>query len=187
MRKVIITAWFFSLALSIASVVSFSDTIVVKHEGDIAGMVFSFGNDGLLIEDLPGIPEITVRFAQVEASGKERITITSSGRYSYKAKLGEGFIYAWERVPKLDENGVPKLKPNGEFLSKPTLQVPIESATSNEHFTIPDFDPDDPDFDPNYVEIPPDVDLYFTAALAPGEGVIVDFKLRVKHGQVVFP
>ncbi len=186
MRKVIITAWFFSLALSIASVVSFSDKIVVKHEGDIEGMVFSFGNDGLPV-DLPGIPEITVRFAQVEASGKERITITSSGQYNYKAKLGEGVIHAWERVPKLDDNGVPKCKPNGEFLSKPTLQVPMKSATSNEHFTIPDFDPDDPDFDLNYVEIPPDVDLYFTAELVPEEDVIVDFKLRIKHGQVVFP
>jgi hypothetical protein len=193
MRKITFAICIASIAIFILPDIAASGAIVVRHEGEIEGLVFDL-SPGLPVE-LPGIPAITIKFIEIEASGIEQIVITPSGKYSYNCTLGPGKIYVWEEVPGLDENGIPLRYEDNSFVSSPDLTVMIGSATSNEHFIIPDFDPDDPDFDPHHVETPDDVDLYFTAILV---GVLdtdnsviplnppIPYKLKLKHGAVLF-
>ncbi len=193
MRKITFAICIVSVAILILPGITSSDAVVVRHEGEIEGLVFDL-SPGLPVE-LPGIPSTTIKFIEIEASGIEQTVITPSGRYSYNCTLGPGKIYAWEEVPGLDENGIPLRYEDNSFVDPPDLTVVIGSATSNEHFTITDFDPDDPDFDPNYVETPDDVNLYFTAILVgildTGNGAIpleppIPYRLKLKHGAVLF-
>jgi len=193
MRKITFAICIASIAIFIIPGIASSGAIVVRHEGEIEGLVFDL-SPGLPVE-LPGIPPITIQFIEIEASGIEKIVITPSGRYSYNASLGPGKIYAWEETPQLDDNGIPLRYIDNSFVDPPDLTVLIGSATSKEHFTIPDFDPDDPDFDPHYVDVPDAVNLYFTAMLigilGTDDSVIpldqpIPYRLRLNHGAVLF-
>lgn len=193
MRKITFAICIVSIAIFAIPAITASNAIVVRHEGEIEGLVFDL-SPGLPVE-LPGIPATTIQFIEIEASGIEQIVITPSGRYSYNSTLGPGKIYAWEETPQLDENGIPLRYEDNSFVNPPDLTVVIGSATSNEHFTIPALDPDNPDFDPHYVETPDDVNLYFTAILAgileTDNSVIplnppIPYKLKLKHGAVLF-
>jgi hypothetical protein len=194
MRKITFAICIASIAIFILPGITSSNAIVVRHEGEIEGLVFDL-SPGLPVE-LPGIPSITIQFIEIEAAGIEQIVITPSGRYSYNSTLGPGKIYAWEETPQLDENGIPlRYEDDNSFVDPPDLTVAIGSATSNEHFTISGYDLDDPDFDPHYVETPDDVNLYFTAMLigilGAEESVIplnppIPYRLKLKHGAVLF-
>ena len=194
MRKITFAICIASIAIFIIPGIASSGAIVVRHEGEIEGLVFDL-SPGLPVE-LPGIPPITIQFIEIEASGIEKIVITPSGRYNYNATLGPGRIYAWEEVPELDENGIPlRYEDDNSFVDPPDLTVLIGSATAKEHFTISGYDLDDPDFDPHQVETPDDVNLYFTAILV---GVLdtdnsviplnppIPYKLKLNHGAVLF-
>ena len=193
MRKITFAICIVSIVIFVLPSITSSSAIVVRHEGEIEGLVFDL-SPGLPVE-LPGILPTTIKFIEIEASGIEQIVITPSGRYSYNCTLGPGKIYAWEEVPQLDENGIPLRYEDNSFVDPPDLTVVIGSATSNEHFIITDFDPDDPDFDPHYVETPDDVNLYFTAMLigilGAGESATpldppIPYKLKLTHGAVLF-
>ena len=193
MKKITFAICIASIAIFTLPAVTSSSAIVVRDEGEIEGLVFDL-SPGLPVQ-LPGI-DMTIKFIEIEAQGIEQIVITPSGRYNYNCTLGQGKIYAWEEVPELDNNGIPLRDEEGNsFESPPNLTVAIGSATSNEHFAIPDFDPDDPDFDPHYVETPDDVNLYFTAMLIgildAEENTIpldppIPYKLKLNHGAVLF-
>lgn len=194
MRKITFATCIVSIAIFILPSIASSNAIVVRHEGEIEGLVFDL-SPGLPVE-LPGIPPTTIQFIEIEASGIEQIVISPSGRYSYNCTLGPGKIYAWEEMPELDDNGIPlRYEDDNSFVDPPDLTVAIGSATSNEHFTISGYNLDDPDFDPHHVETPDDVSLYFTAILV---GVLdtdnsviplnppIPYKLKLKHGAVLF-
>ncbi len=193
MRKTTFAICIVSIAVFILPGIASSNAIVVRHEGEIEGLVFDL-SPGLPVE-LPGIPPTTIQFIEIEAAGIEQIVITPSGRYSYNATLGPGKIYAWEEVPQVDENGIPLRYEDNSFVAPPDLTVAIGSSTSNEHFTISGYDLDDPDFDPHHVKTPDDVNLYFTAMLigilGAGESTTplnppIPYRLKLSHGAVLF-
>jgi len=153
---------------------SFSAATVVKHEGNLEGLVFTF--DPPLQVTLPVLGDITVGIVEIKAKGKEHIVFIPLKKYNYDAKFegssddGHDFIL---HDSILDE-GVP-------------LPIKLISGSLNEHF-IPGygFDPIDPAKD----IVPDDVDLFFKSTLSTKDkdGKVYTFSLdlKLKHGQVQF-
>ena len=141
---------------------SFSKAPVVKHEGEINGLVFTF--DPPLQVTLPVLGYIEVSTVEIKAKGKEHIVYTPSKQYSYNAKFegstSDGYDFVFDGDPQ---------------------PIKLISGSLNEHFT-----PTDPDFDPTDPEkdfVPDDVDLFFKSVLSIG-GNTFSLDLKLKHGDV---
>ena len=145
-------------------------------EGPIEGLVFLFYPDSLPFS-VPGI-EADVAFVLVETEGREHIVVTPSGQFSYSANLDAGTIYAWEEVAIItdDDGNVIDIQPDGD-----PIVLDMESGKLSEHFTIEGPIPEDP----NDVEVPDDVNLYFKAKLLI-DGETINYQLLIKDGQVAF-
>ena len=128
-KKSIVAACILAIALFIFPTSSFGGgALVCQNEDDIQGLVFDFG-PGLPLE-LPGLGEVTVTCAEVQAPGREIIIVTPSGRYNYDAKIEGGVIFATTE----DVECVP----DSEW--EPELVFEFDSATLNEHFILDDID-----------------------------------------------
>ncbi len=178
-KKTIVTAWILFIALFIFPPSSFGGE-------PVTGLVFDFG--GLPVE-LPGLPEVTVRCAIVDAPGRELIILTPSGRYEYYAKLEAGMIYA-----TTTENNFPadcldligSLEKPNKLLNLADLVIFFECATLSEHFIIEGEIPEDPE----EVEVPEDVNLFFKVKDArlvePYIEGSFDLMLDLQHGDLQF-
>ena len=172
MRRITLIAYILSAVLLIFAFSTFSDPV----EETIEGLVFLFYPESLPLT-LPGI-SINVVYVEVEASGREQITIAPSGQYNYSANLTNGIIHAYESVTVCtdDEGNIIGIEPDSD-----PVNIVMESGSLNEHFSIEGPIPDDP----LEVEVPDDVDLYFKATLII-DGETFNYQLKIKNGQVKF-
>lgn len=67
------------------------DGCVLRNAGDIFGLEFPFGDEGLPLVLLPGMDPVHVTYAVVQGSGKEKSFITPFDQYIYQTKLVDGW------------------------------------------------------------------------------------------------
>jgi hypothetical protein len=148
---------------------SFSESIVVKQDGLINGLVFTF--DPALVVDLPGLGNVTVGNIVIKATGKEHIVITPSKQYNYDAKFegsssdGQDFI--------LDGTPQPIKLISGSLSESFKIQAVLLTS-----------------IDPNKILVPVEVNLFFKSTLSTKDkdGNVYTFSLdlKLKHGDVQF-
>jgi len=153
---------------------SFSAATVVKYEGDLEGLEFTF--DPALKVTLPGLGEIVVAHVEIIAKGKEHIVFIPLKKYNYDAKFEGSTSDGYDFIVDDGGGGVPQPQP-----------IKLISGSLNEHFIPgPGFDPIDPAKD----IVPKDVDLFFKSTLSTKDeyGNVYTFSLdlKLKHGQVQF-
>jgi len=175
-KKIFVAALILSITLIISPLSSFGGgALVCPNEENIVGLVFDF-DPPLPVTLLEGYPEVIVTSAVVlPISGREMAVLNPSGQYNYHAILWGGTISAYYGK------------------KKPVFQLEFESATLDEHFTIPGEIPVDPDCDYVLLEVEPDddVDLFFKvkeATLIDNKGNVVsepfDIMLKLKHSDL---
>jgi hypothetical protein len=185
-KRIFVTALILFMAFFISPLSSFGEgAFVYRHVGDIEGLVFDFGEHGLPLE-LPGLGEVIVKCAEVQAPGREIIVISPAGQYNYYTKLQAGIIYAIDPTT-FDQSGYSTCLElyHAEYdyiVRNNSIELFFGSAMLSEHFTI---EPPIPD-NPEEFEVPQDVDLFFKVKHATLYGMSFDLMLKLKHSELQF-
>lgn len=179
-KKIIVAALILTIALFSFPVSSFGwEGCVIRNEGDILGLEFYFGEEGLPLE-LPGLPPVHVTYAEVQASGKEKTFITPFDQYIYETKLWEG----WEDSDSEDSE-------KGKIIADTAEGIPLvfffKSAKLFESFLIMDPEIEVPEACEEGIvpEVPFVVDLLFEvtkAKLVGVPGLKFNIILRINAG-----
>ncbi len=172
-KKVIVAALILTIALFVFPLSSFAkggkgggDSLVCALKGDIAGLVYNFG-DGFILDF--EVFEATITSVEVQASGQELTVVIPPKQFIYNANLSEGWdgseygkIFASATLDFGD----------GGLVGDVTLEFKFNYATIFEQFKIKKKDRPTECTDLLDFTVPKKVDLFFEVTNSQLTGLI---------------